>query len=95
MNAPSEPLSNYLSIHDIDTLPPADFLDELKQNSTPRSVAPEAWSNHLLTDQFNAFMRDEPNQLPEKWACLEQIVNGGRPDFDANIVIYPGVGERT
>ena len=92
---PSEPLSDYLSIDDIDTLPIADFLAELKQNPTPRSVAPEAWSDRLLTDQFNAFMRDEPYQLPEKGACLEQIANGGRADFDADIVIYPGVGERT
>ena len=92
---PSEPLSDYLSIHDIDTLPIAEFLAELKQNQRPRSITPEAWKDHLFTDQFTTFIRDEPYQLPEKGACLEQIINSGRPDFEAEIVIYPGVFERT
>ncbi|OUT73358.1 MAG: hypothetical protein CBB79_03845 [Synechococcus sp. TMED19] len=91
---PSEPLSDYLSIEGHDTLPIADFLEQLKNDPSPRSVFPEAWSDHLFTDQFNAFMRDGPFKLPENGACLEQIVKGNRADFDADLVIYPGVGER-
>ena len=92
---PSGALSDYLSIEGVDTLAIAEFLDQLKNSPTPRSVFPEAWSDHLFTDQFNAFMRDAPFKLPENGACINQIIQGTRADFDADLVIYPGVGERT
>ena len=92
---PSEPLSDYLNIEGHDTLPIADLLDQLRHDPSPRSVFPEAWSDHLLTDQFNAFMRDAPFKLPENGACIDLIAKGKRADFDADLVIYPGVGERT
>ena len=61
---PSEPLSDYLSIHDIDTLPIADSLTELNQNQRPRSIVPKAWKAQLFTNQFSTFIRNGTASCP-------------------------------
>ena len=71
-------------------MPIADFLEQLRRDPSPRSVFPDAWSDHLFTKQFNAFMRDAPFKPPKNGACLDQIVKVKRADFDAYLVIYPG-----
>ena len=91
----SEPLSDYLNIEDLETLAIADFLDQFQNAPSPRSAFPEAWSDHLFTDPFNAFMRDAPLKLACNEACINQIIQGKSADFGADLVIYPRVGERT
>jgi len=58
------------------------------------SVFPEAWAARLTESGFESFIRDPDYALPDNGACIDVIATGTVPDFDADVVVYPGIGPR-
>lgn len=58
------------------------------------SVVPAKWKDYLIDPHYELYIRDPAFALPGNGRCLKDIMDGNRPDFEHDIVVYPGIGER-
>ena len=70
------------------------YFSELLSRQPSYSVFPEAWALRLSESGFESFIRDPDYTLPDNGACIDAIATGKAPDFDADVVVYPGIGPR-
>lgn len=95
----SNEILNYLGIKNVDVLSVRDFCRLYKDGSdgggTP-SVVPAAWSGEKMTDRrYWEYIYQTKYHLKPKNSILFDITNDGCPDFKEDIVVSPGVSNRS
>ena len=89
----SIPFDYYFELVGINSLSFTNFSELLSRQSS-YSVFPEAWASRLSESGFESFIRHLEYALPDNGACIDAIATGKAPDFDAEVVVYPGIGPR-
>lgn len=92
---PSADLSDFFVLEGVSSLPIDDFLSRFAEEGKCLSVYPEAWSERIETPDFREFCREDQYKLPDNSKSIQAICDGGRCDFEADVVVYAGIGERT
>lgn len=88
-------VDRYMNISGVDTMTIEQFRDQIKEYQN-MSVVPSRWSGDmLLNPEFHKHMYNSEYHLEPSNNVLFDISNGRRPDFDEQIVVSPGVKERS
>ncbi len=91
---PRHSFGHYFTLSGIQNLGIDPFLDYLNSNCGQLSVHPPAWDGILHDLEFPDFVYEPQFQLEDDNERLHEIAKRGCPDFDADIVVYPGTRVR-
>lgn len=90
-----EPLDHYFKVVGIPTYGLDEFAQYWNAHAHELSVYPSAWSPLILDPGYSEWIYKDVFSLPNKNADLWAISQYKQDDYEADIVVYPGVGMRT
>lgn len=92
---PEQPLHTFFSLDGIATFGLHEFLSYWQAHAHHLSVFPACWAPVLTEASYPSWIYKDIFHLPDNNASLNDICNYKAADFEADIVVYPGVGKRT
>lgn len=92
---PEQPLHTFFSLDGIATFGLQEFHSYWQAHAHQLSVFPSCWAPVLTEPSYPSWIYKEIFHLPDNNASLNDICTHKAADFEADIVVYPGVGKRT
>ncbi len=93
-HAPHLPLAHYFRVQGVRTFSLEDFLTLWAHDGHRMSVYPEPWRHKLADPAYRAWIYKPLFAVAEGNEHLNKIATYEAPDFDAQVVVYGGVGKR-
>ncbi|MBM5825268.1 MAG: hypothetical protein FJ054_07900 [Cyanobacteria bacterium M_surface_10_m2_119] len=94
-HTPEQPLHTFFNLKEIGTYGLHEFQIYWQAHADQLSVFPACWAPVLTEANYTSWIYKEIFHLPDNNAILADICAYKTADFDADIVVYPGVGKRT
>lgn len=91
---PTFPLHNYFTMEGVRTFSLKDFITFCEHYGGTLSVYPEEWELHLLRADYTTFIYKKMFYHDGAGERIHAIATYEEPDFEADIVVYPGNGMR-
>lgn len=86
---------HFFSVVGVPTFGLCEFLTYYASNSQLLKVIPSTWTSKLLDANYSRWIYDQTFWTDPKNEQIDLISSGQVPDFEADIVVYCGVGSRS